>query len=604
MITQQRSSMILRLLKEEGVLSIHRLAELIPHVSEVTIRRDVNRLAVHGLLKRTHGGVVRVDDVSDDRLLGAQAGANAGFADAPEIEALHAVILSPVEGRGALALRNQIKRMPIPFIAESAPQEGGNYLGPNNWAAGYALGCVAARECKGLAAPKLLIVAHESLPNTVMRADGFVAGLRDTLGHQVTSFRVDGKGEFRAAYAAAKDAFQAHPDINMVFGVNDHSVLAAIEASDKCRVETLSAYSVGGEGDAVFEALVKDAKLRACCALFPEIVGRRAIDLVVHALKGTHLPDEVFTPFAILTAKNFDKYYATTTGAFQLRPSAANELDTGPFPEPMPTSVRRPVVSFMPHFPAHDWYRNMARAMQKRADALGLDLIVSAPQAGIAREIMRLRRVIAAEAATRVNPGDTIIIGQGEVNVLLAKALREATALTVVTNSFDVMQVLNGCVGIKVILTAGEYQAKDRCLVGPSLSALFEMMRVDKAFLTADGMSARFGLSSTDERIARASQRFVNAAREIYVLADHTIIGFDANHRIAEVAGVSELITDSGALPTNRLAFAEAGIRVTLADERDDSLSREPEKTRPRSTDSMAGDGDEDALAGAHMLDI
>jgi len=45
-------------------------------------------------------------------------------------------------------------------------------------------------------------------------------------------------------------------------------------------------------------------------------------------------------------------------------------------------------------------------------------------------------------------------------------------------------------------MTSGEYQAKDRCLVGPSLGALFETMRVDRAFLSVDGISARFGASA------------------------------------------------------------------------------------------------------------
>lgn len=566
MIIHERSVLILRLLRERGILTIARLAELIGDVSEVTIRRDANRLAKLGLLKRTRGGVVQVEDVEERDYAATQrdvtiAEEETGF------EAFDAIILSPVEGRGALALRNQIKRMPVPFIAESAPQEGGVYLGPNNWAVGYALGCVAAREHAGAAAARLLVVSHEALPNTVARAQGFVAGLKDVLSREPAVYRVDGSGEYRFAVAVAKDAFDAHPDIDMVFGVNDHSVLAALDAAAAKGMANLAAYSVGGEGDAIFSALASGGALRACAALFPDIVGRKAIDLITLALSGQNLPAEVFTPFAILSAANLADYYHSSDGRFELKASVLSKLETGPTVPPGSTAVRRASVNFMPHYPAHDWYRNMTRAMQQRADALGLDLVVSAPQAGIAREIKRLRQTIASTAAQRVHAGDTILIGPGEVCLQLARELRGMTDLTVVTNSFGVLKAMSNLPGIKVIMTGGEYQEKDNCLVGPSLAALFEMMRVDMAFLTVDGISAHFGLSASDERIARATQRCISAARAVTVLGDHTLIGFEANHRVVEIASATELITDSGTLPAQRMAFASAGVRVTVAEE-------------------------------------
>lgn len=570
MITHERSVLILRLLRERGVLTIARLAQLVGDVSEVTIRRDANRLAKLGLLQRTRGGVVQVEDV-EERDYGAADREAGSHDDAIGFAIYDAIILSPVEGRGALALRNQIKRMPVPFIAESAPQEGGVYLGPNNWAAGYALGCLAAREA-GAAASRVLVVAHDGLPNTVARADGFVAGLRSTLGRDPRVFRVNGNGEYRYAHSAANDALLAHPDIGMIFGVNDHSILAALDAAAECGL-ALPAYSIGGEGDAILAALREEnGNLRACAALFPQIVGRKAIDLVALALDGRTLPAEVFTPFALLTRANLDEYYERRDGKFELRPAIIAKLDTGPEVPPRPPGRRRPCVNFMPHFPAHDWYRNVTRTMQSRAAALGLDLVVSAPQAGIAREIKRLRHSIAVAAAARVQPGDTILIGPGEACLLLARELHDKPGLTVVTNSFAVLKTLSGRSGLKVILTAGEYQEKDNCLVGPSLAALFELMRVDTAFLAVDGVSADFGLSSSDERIARALQRFVNAARSVTVLADHILIGFDANHRIAEIGSASELITDGATLPAQRLALASLGVRVTLAD--DVSLAR------------------------------
>ena len=107
------------------------------------------------------------------------------------------------------------------------------------------------------------------------------------------------------------------------------------------------------------------------------------------------------------------------------------------------------------------------------------------------------------------------------------------------------MERLNGTPGVKVIMTSGEYHARHRCLVGPSLGALFETLRVDKAFLSVDGVSARFGavLGGRAAGARRAPLR--RCLREIYVLADHSIIGYDANHRIAPL----ERSTKSSPIP-------------------------------------------------------
>lgn len=564
MIKAEREARILSFLNEVGVASIHDLVARLGRVSEVTIRRDVARLAAKGALSRSHGGVSRAN--------GGEAAPRA----APPAEDIglplddaDAIVLPPLEGKGAETLRLMARRRRIPFLAESAPQAGGTYLGSDNVAAGRDLGEAAARHFAGkIRTARILVVSLEALPNTRARCDGFIEGFTKAFDGEVRHWRVDGRGIFRSALRASLDALQAHPDINVLFGVNDHSILAALEAADRLGLGEVSGFSVGGEGGALFDELVAGGKLVACCALFPELVGQRAVDVLAGALNGGAMPAEVKTPYAMVTRTNLHDYYRRSDAGWTFAPAARlTELAVTP-PPALPRRGRRPLrIGFVPHYPAHDWYRNMQRAMQQRADALGLELAVAAPQAGIAHEIRAIRRVIARAAAAEVRPGDTILINHGEVSLFLADELSAAKDITVVTNSLDVIERLSGRSGLKVILTSGEPHLKARCLVGPSLGALFETLRVDKAFLAVDGISARFGPSASDERMALAARRFVDASREVHVMADHSLVGQDANHRIVALDRVDELITDSGSLPADRLAFASAGTGITIADE-------------------------------------
>jgi DeoR/GlpR family transcriptional regulator of sugar metabolism len=558
MIKSDRQSRIISILDECDELSIHELARRIGRVSSVTVRRDVAEMASKALIERTHGGVARLHNA------GAAEPEEADTTIQDQIGDVDAIVLPPIEGRGADTLRSMARRRRIPFLAESSEQEGGVYIGPDNFAAGRELGHCAARALAGkIDEARVLLVSLERLPNTRSRCDGFLTGFSESFKGPVRTWRVDGRGRFRVALSAALDAFAVHPDINIVFGVNDHSVLAALEASDRRGVEAVHGFGVGGEGGQLFDVLKSSRKLYACAALFPEIVGILSVDFLAGALGGRPLPAEIRTPHVILTSDNLSRYYRREPEGWMLQPEAeANLLPVRPALAP---ADHPRAIGFVPHYPAHDWYRNMIRAMRLRADTLGYDLRVAAPQAGIAREIQALRREIAQTAISRIAPGDTIVLDAGEIGLMMADGLADARDVTVVTNSLDVMERLSGRPHLKLILTSGEYQARHRCLVGPSLGALFETLRVDKAFLSVDGITARFGPSSADERLALAARRFIAASKEVFVLADHSIIGVDANNRIAPIGAVTEIITDSGSLPADRLVLTAAGTAVTVA---------------------------------------
>jgi DeoR/GlpR family transcriptional regulator of sugar metabolism len=497
--------------------------------------------------------------------------------------------LPPVGGRVADTLRLMAKRRGIPFLAESSAQPGGVYLGPDNYEAGRDLGISAGRSLTGaISEARILLVSLEDLPNTRARCDGFLAGFASAFAGLVHPHRVNGQGSFRISLQASLDVCETQRGVNVVFGVNDHSVLAALEAASRLGLD-VAGFSVGGEGSALFDVLAGGGRLKACAALFPEIVGMRAVDVLADALAGAPLPAEVKTPHVVLTPATLVDYYERGPGGFTLAKDAPDRLGV-----PVSLASRRRVrgpkrsIGFVPHYPAHEWYRAMARAMERRADELGLELRVSAPTAEIAREIGALRRLIATVAARRIQPGDTVLINAGPMAMPLAEAVREARGATIVTNSFDVLHHLSGIATLKVILTSGEYQAKDRCLVGPSLGALFETLRVDKAFLSVDGISAKFGASMTDERLALAARRFVDASREVIVVADHSLVGAEANHRIAPPRALHVVITDSGTLPSDRLACAESGLRVVLADREDRSELSTPEELREAARKAFA----------------
>lgn len=577
MIKERRQKRIVSLLQRDGLVDINDLARLMPEVSRVTLRRDIAELADAGALKRTHGGAVRADQ---DVLMApavTQASIDSHPSSAPSfgLATMDAVILPPLDGRGSEALRRQLVRRQLPFLAESAPQAGGVYLGPDNYKAGFALGQRAGDDhrAQGAAEATLLLICQRELANTRARAEGFADGFAERFGGAVTIIRTNGKGVYKAALRVATDALKANDGVTLAFGVNDHTALAALDAAEAVGAR-LDVYACGGESPDFVGRLAAQGALRAVAAFFPELVGAYAVDLVADALRGEPLPAEALTPHAILTASNVEAFYERARDGWRLRSDYAARLPDAPrrLSPSEPVSGR---LGFMPHYPAHDWYRAMAQAMKARCADHGLKFVVAPPLQGIAAEVSRLRRLVAETALSRIAPNETVILGEGEATLLLAEALRARAVdapnslrgVTVVTNALDVLSRLEDSPVVKVILTSGEYQAADRCLVGPSLGALFEQMRADLAFLSVGGVTPEFGVSAVDERLALAGSRFVKAARRTIALADHTLVGVDANHRIARAGEFHELITDDGALPGARQRLRAVGVDVLVADE-------------------------------------
>jgi DeoR/GlpR family transcriptional regulator of sugar metabolism len=330
---------------------------------------------------------------------------------------------------------------------------------------------------------------------------------------------------------------------------------------------------MGGESAVFMARLAEAGPLRAVGALFPEVVGRLGIDMAVLGILGQTLSDTM-TPHAIITPRTLTDYFEDGADGWRLKEDVLERLSSirlG-FNAKLLRSRR---IGFLPHYPAHDWYRSMASAMLARCQAYGATLVISPPHHGISAEIARLRREIAQTAVQLLRPGMVIALNDGQANLFLAEELRNIAArkpeqlqgVTIVTNSLDVLHALEDVSIVKVILTAGEYQKADRCLVGPSLGAIFEQVRPHLAFIAVDGVTPGFGLSSLDERRALAARRLINAAEISIVLADSVALGSDANHRIAGISQIKSVLTDDGALPEDRQRFRSVGVDVLIAGE-------------------------------------
>ncbi|BDU36282.1 substrate-binding domain-containing protein [Vibrio nigripulchritudo] len=551
-----REQAILHVLENRRNVTISQLVQEFPQVANVTIRRDVARLAKRGKLERSHGAVHAVKTPTLPKAEQNEVGLR-------EVDAL---ILPPIHEPWGELIKQRALAEGLPILSESAPDSQCTYIGPDNLEVGYQLGTFAARELNdaGVHEANLLLINHTQLSNTQQRTKGFLRGFHQQYLGEATTLSVDGFGHYRTALRQVQDAIATHPEINVLFGVNDHSILAGLEATKGH--SDIYAYSVGLEGDDLLDELTYGNRLHACVALYPELVGYMAAHTTAKLVAGQ--PSQpVLTPFDILTGKDVHTRFTRQNDHWVLK-KTLHEMAGKEF-TPHSGAGKKARVMFVPHYIDHSWYRKLAKSLEAECEQLELHCEIQPPEIQFHKEVQHARERIAQMAIQVLTRESKVFINHGAFALPLANALREAGGNhTVVTNSLAVFQLLkNNANDFRVILTGGETQTDHSALVGSACIAVLEQMRVDKVFLSVDGISAKFGISMNDEASSQVAKSAMLRAHQTIVLGEASQMGAEENYLIAPLDTITDVMTDLGTIPAQRLELAANGVRVHLAED-------------------------------------
>ena len=173
---------------------------------------------------------------------------------------------------------------------------------------------------------------------------------------------------------------------------------------------------------------------------------------------------------------------------------------------------------------------------------------------------------IGALAATLVQEGDNIIIDSGTTTISLARHLREASNVTVMTNGLNIAWELADAPGVDLILTGGLLRKQSLSIQGTQAEACLQAYSFDKLFLGVDGFDLQFGVTTHHEAEASLNHKMVERAKKIIVLTDASKFGRVSLHRIVQLDRVDTVITDASISPEYREGLQKLGIELLIAD--------------------------------------
>lgn len=185
-----------------------------------------------------------------------------------------------------------------------------------------------------------------------------------------------------------------------------------------------------------------------------------------------------------------------------------------------------------------------------------------------AREATRAaQKQAVARAAAEFLPqsGATIVFDAGTTTARLAALLPPDRDLLVVTNSVPIAARLAGLRSVSLQVLGGRVRGLTQATVGDQAVATLASLRVDVAFIGANGITARHGLSTPDPDEAAVKRAMVGCANFVVVVADSSKIGQEEFVSFAPIQSLDVLVTDAEISARERADLTAEGLEVVVA---------------------------------------
>jgi DeoR family transcriptional regulator, fructose operon transcriptional repressor len=169
---------------------------------------------------------------------------------------------------------------------------------------------------------------------------------------------------------------------------------------------------------------------------------------------------------------------------------------------------------------------------------------------------------IAKAALAHLPDRGSVLIDAGSTTAQLAELLPGDRELTVYTNTLTVAVQLLTRPLLTVYTLGGRVRPTTFAEVDDWAARALAEINVDVAFLGANGISARRGLTTPDQAEAATKRRMLSCADRRILLADHSKVGAVSGVQYGTLKDIDLVITDSGMTEPQLAELKSAGVGV------------------------------------------
>ena len=222
------------------------------------------------------------------------------------------ILIAPADSKAIVPAIEKARQAGVTVIAVDTPTDPQSAVdalfATNNERAGELIGQYAKARAAGTSPKIAMLDLAPGITSGQLRHDGFLKGFGLKNGDPEIVGSVDTEGDRAKAEAGMTQLLQQHPDINVVYTVNEPAAFgaaAALKAAGKGNDDVILV-SVDGGCDAIKNG-VRPGVIDATVQQYPENMARKGIEAISDAARGGPKPSGYLdTGVELITGKHVD----------------------------------------------------------------------------------------------------------------------------------------------------------------------------------------------------------------------------------------------------------------------------------------------------------
>ncbi len=177
-----------------------------------------------------------------------------------------------------------------------------------------------------------------------------------------------------------------------------------------------------------------------------------------------------------------------------------------------------------------------------------------------------LKKKLAAAAAEYVRSSDVVYMDFGTTCFEAAKAVKDIFNLTVVTNSFPILEELSKTDGLTLYALGGFVRKDELATCGSAAQAALASFHIDTAIISAGAVSEDLQLKAFNRDSADLTASAIEQAAQTVLIAESSKFGLAGLTYIAPLSSIDVLITDSNLPDVIREEVRKAGVELVIVE--------------------------------------
>ncbi|MEX2592958.1 MAG: DeoR/GlpR family DNA-binding transcription regulator [Anditalea sp.] len=174
------------------------------------------------------------------------------------------------------------------------------------------------------------------------------------------------------------------------------------------------------------------------------------------------------------------------------------------------------------------------------------------------------KRSIARKAVELITENEAIIIGSGTTVAAFAQAIPKKFRLTVLTGAMNVTMSMMDSPEVEIVQLGGLVRKSSSSVVGHYAEEMVRNFACSKLFLSVDGISLDYGLTTSNMMEAHLNARMIRSVQRTIVLVDSSKFGKKGFGKICDLEDIDQIITDKGLSDHYVQKLEEKGIEVIV----------------------------------------